>query len=166
LGAQGAEGQHHRSGQGRGHEFGYSLYGEIEDSDSYYRNVFTKNALFSAAFDTDITSNLRAEFGGTWQKYKGVQNSGWNRVTQDLINTGTYVTGQGTSLDTNGDGKISREEAAVANGGNGLAGMAASTAARARRRRRATTRPASGRQCQGHESGQCRHHQAEHEATR
>ncbi|WP_206244012.1 TonB-dependent siderophore receptor [Novosphingobium terrae] len=107
-------------GKVMGQEFGYSLYGEIEDSDSYYRNVFTKNALFSAAFDTDITSNLRAEFGGTWQKYKGVQNSGWNRVTQDLINTGTYVTGQGTSLDTNGDGKISREEAYAANGGNGL----------------------------------------------
>lgn len=107
-------------GKVAGHEFGYSLYGEIEDSDSYYRNVFTKNALFSAAFDTDITPNLRAEFGGTYQKYNSVQNSGWNRVTQDLINTGTYVTGQGSSLDTNGDGKISREEAAVANGGRGL----------------------------------------------
>ncbi|MDE1914771.1 MAG: TonB-dependent receptor plug domain-containing protein [Sphingomonadales bacterium] len=103
-----------------GQEFGYSLYGEVEDSDSYYRNVFTKNALFSAAFDTDITPNLRAEFGGTWQKYNSVQNSGWNRVTQDLINNGTYVTGQGTSLDANGDGKISREEAYAANGGNGL----------------------------------------------
>jgi iron complex outermembrane receptor protein len=103
-----------------GHEFGYSLYGEVEDSDSYYRNVFTKDALFSAAFDTDITNNLRAEFGGTWQKYSGVQNSGWNRVTQSLINNGTYVTGLGTNLDTNGDGKISREEAYAANGGNGL----------------------------------------------
>jgi iron complex outermembrane recepter protein len=101
-------------------QFGYSLYGEVEDSDSYYRNVFTKNALFSAAFDTDLASNLRAEFGGTWQKYNSVQNSGWNRVTQDLINNGTYITGQGTNLDTNGDGKISREEAYAANGGNGL----------------------------------------------
>ncbi|WP_343616275.1 TonB-dependent receptor [Novosphingobium sp.] len=103
-----------------GHEFGYSLYGELEDSGSYYRNVFTHNALFSAAFDTDITPNLLAEFGGTFQQYHSVQNSGWNRVTQDLIDNGTYITGQGTSLDTNGDGKISREEAYAANGGNGL----------------------------------------------
>jgi iron complex outermembrane receptor protein len=103
-----------------GQEFGYSVYGEVEDSDSYYRNVFTKNALFSAAFDTDITPNLRAEFGGTYQKYDSVQNSGWNRVTQNLVNTGTYVTGQGTSLDKNGDGKLSREETYAANGGNGL----------------------------------------------
>ncbi len=103
-----------------GHEFGYSLYAEIEDSDSYYRNVFTKNALFSVAFDTDITSSLRTEFGYTYQKYNSVQNSGWNRLTQDLIDNGTYVTGHGTALDTSGDGKISRAEAAAANGGNGL----------------------------------------------
>lgn len=107
-------------GKINGQEFGYSLYGEVEDSDSYYRNVFTKNALFSAAFDTDITPNLRAEFGGTFQKYNSVQNSGWNRVTQDLVDHGTYVTGQGTKLDTDGDGKISRGEAAAANGGTGL----------------------------------------------
>ncbi|WP_353228531.1 TonB-dependent receptor [Novosphingobium sp.] len=102
------------------HAFGYSIYGEIEDSDSYYRNVYTKNALFSAAFDTDITSNLRAEFGGTYQKYDSVQNSGWNRLTQDLIDTGTYISGQSRGLDTNGDGKISREEASAANHGNGI----------------------------------------------
>lgn len=103
-----------------GHEFGYSLYGEIEDSDSYYRNVFTKNALLSAAFDTDITSNLRTEFGYTYQKYDGEQNSGWNRLTQNLINTGTYVTGQSANLAAPGASGFTREEAYAANGGNGL----------------------------------------------
>ena len=104
-----------------GHQFGYSLYGEVEDSDSYYRYVTTKNAVLSAAFDTDITSNLRAEFGGIYQNYKGQQNSGWNRITQQLIDNGTYITGSaGNSLDTNHDGKLSREEAYAANGGQGL----------------------------------------------
>ena len=102
------------------HEFGYSLYGEVEDSDSYYRNVYTKNALFSAAFDTDITSHLRTEFGFTYQKYDSKQNSGWNRLTQDLINTGTYITGQAPNLASPGANGFTREQAYAANGGNGL----------------------------------------------
>ena len=103
-----------------GHKFGYSLYGEVEDSDSYYRNVYTKNALFSAAFDTDITDSLRTEFGFTYQKYDSKQNSGWNRLTQDLINTGTYVTGQSANLASPGASGFTREQAYAANGGNGL----------------------------------------------
>jgi iron complex outermembrane receptor protein len=102
------------------HKFGYSVYGEVEDSDSYYRYVHTKNVLFSAAFDTDITDSLRAEFGGTYQKYDGVQNSGWNRLTQNLINTGTYITGQARNLAAPGAVGFTREEAYGANGGNGL----------------------------------------------
>lgn len=103
------------------HEFGYSLYGEFEDSGSYYRNIFSKNTLLSAAFDTDITSNLRVEFGGMYQKFRGTQNSGWNRLTQDLIDNGNYITGNAsTALDKNNDGKLSREEVYAANGGRGL----------------------------------------------
>ncbi|WP_226015827.1 TonB-dependent siderophore receptor [Novosphingobium sp. FKTRR1] len=103
------------------HEFGYSLYGEFEDSGSYYRNIFTKNTLLSAAFDTDITPNLRVEFGGMYQKFRGTQNGGWNRLTQDLIDNGNYITGNAsTSLDKNNDGKLSREEVYAANGGRGL----------------------------------------------
>lgn len=104
-----------------GHEFGYSLYGEFEDSGSYYRNISTKNTLLSAAFDTDLTSSLRAEFGGMYQKFRGVQNSGWNRLTQDLIDNSNYITGNaGTNLDSNNDGKLSRSEVYAANGGAGL----------------------------------------------
>lgn len=103
-----------------GHQFGYSLYAEVEDSGSYYRDVNTKNALFSAAFDTDITSNLRTEFGYTYQKYDSVQNSGWNRLTQNLIDTGTYVTGQSRNLASPGANSFTREQAYAANDGKGL----------------------------------------------
>ena len=102
------------------HKFGYSLYGELEDSDSYYRYVKTKNALFSVAFDTDLTDSLRTEFGGTYQKYDGVQNSGWNRLTQNLIDTGTYITGQARNLTPAGQTGFTRQQAYGANGGNGL----------------------------------------------
>jgi iron complex outermembrane receptor protein len=108
------------------HEFGYSLYGEFEDSGSYYRNIFSKNTLLSAAFDTNITDSLRTEFGGLYQKFRGTQNAGWNRLTQDLIDNGTYITGNaGTNLDTNGDGKLSRDETYAANGGKGLSNFGA-----------------------------------------
>lgn len=103
------------------HQFGYSLYGEVEDSGSYYRNIHPRNLVLSAAFDTDITSNLRVEFGGMYQKFRGQQNGGWNRLTQDLVDNGTYITGNASNaLDTNHDGQISRTEARAANGGAGL----------------------------------------------
>ncbi|BEV01957.1 TonB-dependent receptor plug domain-containing protein [Novosphingobium olei] len=110
--------------RGPGHlgtqEFGYSLYAEVEDSGSYYRNMSTKQTILQAAFDTDLASNLRLEFGGMYHDFKGQQNGGWNRLTQDLVDNGTYITGSAKPLDTNGDGQISHGEAAAANGGLGL----------------------------------------------
>lgn len=91
-------------------EFGYSLYGEIEDSGSYYRNMSTRNVVLQAAFDNHITDSLRVEFGGMYQKYDGQQNGGWNRLTQALVDHGTYITGAAKPLDTNGDGQISPSE--------------------------------------------------------
>lgn len=103
-----------------GQEFGYTLYAEVEDSGSYYRNIFTKQKILQAAFDTDLTDNIRLEFGGMYHDYKGVQNGGWNRLTQALVDDGTYITGAAQPLDTNGDGQISGAESAAANGGQGL----------------------------------------------
>ena len=103
-----------------GQEFGFSLYGQIEDSGSYYRNMSTSQTVLQGAFDADIASNLRLEFGGMYHNYKGQQNGGWNRLTQDLVDNGNYVTGAAKPLDTNGDGQISHGEAAAANGGFGL----------------------------------------------
>ena len=93
-----------------GTEFGYSLYGEIEDSGSYYRNMSTRNVVLQAAFDNQLTDSLRIEFGGMYQKYDGQQNGGWNRLTQALVDNGTYLTGSAKPLDTSGDGQISPQE--------------------------------------------------------
>lgn len=103
-----------------GQDFGYTLYAEVEDSGSYYRNIFTKQKILQAAFDTDLTDNIRLEFGGMYHDYQGVQNGGWNRLTQALVDDGTYITGAALPLDTNGDGQISAAESAAANGGAGL----------------------------------------------
>jgi len=93
-----------------GTEFGYSLYAEMEDSGSYYRNMSTKQTLLQAAFDNQVTDDLRIEFGGMYQNYKGQQNGGWNRLTQALVDNGTYLTGSAKPLDTNGDGQLSQSE--------------------------------------------------------
>ena len=94
-----------------GKTLGYYLYGEFENSGSYYDNTSTVQSIYQASFDTNLTDNLRTEFGGMYQDFKGNQVAGWNRLTQDLVDHGTYITGSPTSLDTNHDGQISGPEA-------------------------------------------------------
>lgn len=93
-----------------GKDFGYYLYGEVEDSDSYYDNSATDQTLIQASFDMDVSDQLRIQFGGMYHDFEGNQIAGWNRVTQDLIDNGRYITGNPTPLDTNGDGAISHQE--------------------------------------------------------
>ncbi|PTQ11897.1 TonB-dependent receptor [Sphingomonas oleivorans] len=93
-----------------GSEFGYNLYAEVEDSGSYYRNMSTNQTILQGSFDNRLTDTVRIEFGGMYQKYSGQQNGGWNRLTQDLVDNGTYITGTAKPLDTSGDGQISPAE--------------------------------------------------------
>ncbi len=86
------------------HPLGYYLYGEFENSDSYYDNTSTLNAVYQASFNLQFSDTVRTEFGGMYQDYKGNQVAGWNRLTQDLVDNGTYVSGSPKSLDVNGDG--------------------------------------------------------------
>lgn len=107
-------------------EFGYSLYGEVEDSGSYYRNMSTKQKILQASFDTNLTDNLRVEFGGMYHKYSGQQNGGWNRLTQALVDSGTYITGAARAVPDIGapDGKISFAELAAIGGLGPFGGFA------------------------------------------
>ena len=93
-----------------GQEYGYYMYGEVENSGSYYDNGGTDQTLIQVSFETDISDKLTLQFGGMYHEYEGNQNAGWNRLTQDLIDNGTYVTGSPAPLDTNGDGSISHQE--------------------------------------------------------
>jgi iron complex outermembrane receptor protein len=94
-----------------GKPLGYYLYGEVEHSGSYYTNSpGVDQTLIQASFDMDLTDTVRIQFGGMWHDYDGSQNAGWNRLTQDLIDNGTYITGSPAPLDTDGDGFISHLE--------------------------------------------------------
>ncbi len=91
-------------------DFGYYFYGEVENSGSYYNNSSVDQTLVQGSFDMDLNDKLRVQFGGMYHKFEGNQIAGWNRLTQALIDNGTYVTGQPSPLDTNGDGSISHQE--------------------------------------------------------
>ncbi|MGJ8680165.1 TonB-dependent siderophore receptor [Paraglaciecola sp.] len=93
-----------------GKEAGFYIYGEVENSGSYYQNSGTDQTVLQASFNVDITDNLRFEFGGMHHDYDGNQVAGWNRLSQELIDNGTYVTGTAKPLDTDGDGSISHQE--------------------------------------------------------
>lgn len=98
-----------------GKEMGYYVYGEVENSGSYYNDTATDQSIIQASFNMDLADDLRVEFGGMYHNYQGNQVAGWNRLTQDLVDSGTYITGTALPLDTDGDGSISHEEYGVVN---------------------------------------------------
>ena len=99
-------------GPGRfgGRDMGYYLYAELEDSGSFYRHAGMAQTLVQASFDVLPSQRLELQFGGMVQNFKGAENGGWNRLTQDLIDHGVYVTGAPVPLDADGDGRISHQE--------------------------------------------------------
>lgn len=94
-------------------DLGFYVYAEAEDSGSYYQNTETKQTILQASFNIDLNDQFRIEFGGMYHDFNGNQVAGWNRLTQDLIDSGTYITGSPRPLDTDGDGFISHQEYAV-----------------------------------------------------
>lgn len=91
-------------------KLGYYVYAETENSGSYYENSATDQNILQASFNMDLSDKTRVEFGGMYHEYDGNQVAGWNRLTQDLIDNGTYITGSPASVDTDGDGYNSPAE--------------------------------------------------------
>lgn len=87
---------------------GYYAYAQMEDSDSYYIGSFTRNQILQATMTIDLSDSFRLETGINYQNYHGTGLAGWNRVTQSLIDNGTYLAGTPIrNLDTNGDKLVS-----------------------------------------------------------
>ncbi|WP_439510361.1 TonB-dependent siderophore receptor [Marinimicrobium koreense] len=89
---------------------GYYIYAETENSGSYYQNSHTDQNILQASFNLDISADTRFEFGGMYHEFDGNQVAGWNRLTQELIDSGTYITGTAQPVDLNGDGYNSPDE--------------------------------------------------------
>lgn len=96
-----------------GAESGVYVFGLVEDSDHFYRNIYTKNRLLQIAANTDINDKISIEYGGMYQNANLNQSLGWNRVNQELIDSqgARYLGGTpGLDLDANGDGQLSPSE--------------------------------------------------------
>jgi iron complex outermembrane receptor protein len=76
-----------------GYRGGIYSYFSAQDSKSFYKGISTRAKTGQIAFDMELPHKWRIEAG--MQGFAGAlpQNIGWNRVTQDLIDHGTYLAG-------------------------------------------------------------------------
>jgi iron complex outermembrane receptor protein len=82
---------------------GIYVYGEIDDSGSFYRGIHPKHQLgeVSVSYDLPEGWSLAAD-AFVYHSTGDTQTPGWNRLTQDLIDNRTYVTGRNTALSASG----------------------------------------------------------------
>jgi iron complex outermembrane receptor protein len=90
---------------------GLHAYGELDDSFSFYRGLHPSHQLIElsgalALGDWSFTADYMY-----YHSNGDVQTPGWNRLTQQLIDSGSYITGRNTSLaDTDGNGRLTLNE--------------------------------------------------------
>jgi iron complex outermembrane receptor protein len=99
-------------GPAQGGVYGYL---DLDDSHSFYRGIYPKRQTAEVSADFNLPDGWTTAFQGMVYHSDGdVQTAGWNRITQNLIDNGTYITGRNASsllTDTNGDGRIDSNEA-------------------------------------------------------
>ncbi|BET67134.1 TonB-dependent receptor [Opitutales bacterium ASA1] len=96
-----------------GKDSGAYFFVQGEDSEHYYDGIYNKNLLVQLAVDTQLTDTVLLEYGFMAQWADLNQSLGWNRVTQELIDSkgGRYLAGRAAlDLDANGDGFLSPAE--------------------------------------------------------
>jgi iron complex outermembrane receptor protein len=93
-------------------EGGLHLYGEAERGGEYYRGISPNRYNLQASADLDLNPDWSLAGGLMLHRSRGdVQTPGWNRLTQDLIDNGTYITGRDTSLvDRDGNHRLTPNE--------------------------------------------------------
>ena len=76
-----------------GRRAGFYVFGQFENSNSFYDGIYSKSKLGQAAFDVELSPRWRMEFGAQGYSGQRPQNIGWNRVTQDLVDKKRYLSG-------------------------------------------------------------------------
>ncbi|MEM8934826.1 MAG: TonB-dependent receptor [Pseudomonadota bacterium] len=96
-----------------GRETGLAAYVEYEDSEDFVRGREPQSELFQLGFNHDAGNGFSIELGGYYHNVEGFQQTaGINRLTQDFIDNGVYITGRDINLvDTDGNGRITQNEA-------------------------------------------------------
>ncbi len=91
---------------------GLHLYGEAERGGEFYRRISPTRYNLQVSADLDLNDDWSAAGGVMLHRSRGdVQTPGWNRLTQDLIDNGTYITGRDTSIvDRDGNGRLTPNE--------------------------------------------------------
>jgi len=78
---------------------GIYVYGQVEDSHSFYRGIHPRRQLGEISLTLDLPGHWNASVDALVYHSDGdVQTAGWNRITQDLIDNQTYITGRNTTL--------------------------------------------------------------------
>jgi iron complex outermembrane recepter protein len=95
-----------------GKQGGYYVFGLVEDSDSWVKQVGAKQRFLQTTVAIEnFAGPFRLEFGGQLQN-SVTSGAYMNRVTQDLLDHGTYISGQPmVNLDLDGDGQVGYVEA-------------------------------------------------------
>jgi iron complex outermembrane receptor protein len=90
---------------------GIHAYGEIDDSFSFYRGLHPSHQLLELSGTYAIGDWALAADYMFYASAGEVQTPGWNRLTQSLIDSGTYITGRNTWLkDADGNGRLTLNE--------------------------------------------------------
>lgn len=95
-----------------GKKSGAYFFFQAEDSGHYYNDIYNKGTLAQLAIDTELSDSVLLEYGFMAQHANLNQSLGWNRVTQEMIDSdGIYLAGQAQlNLNTNGDQFLSPSE--------------------------------------------------------
>lgn len=94
-------------------ESGVYVVAQVENSKHYYDDIYNKNKILQVAFDTSFSDSLSFSYGMMAQDASLNQSLGWNRVTQELIDSegGRYLSGQPELyLDADGNGFLEPDE--------------------------------------------------------
>ncbi len=70
---------------------GAHIFVDVEDSGSFYRSYAPTSELAQFTFAMGTVTTF--EFGVQYQSTDSIQVPGWNRITQELIDEGIYITG-------------------------------------------------------------------------